>query len=157
MAYQLAQVNVARLLAPIESPELTEFVANLDPVNATADAAPGFVWRLQTEEGNATSIAAFEWDTADSVGVIVNLTVWRDVESLETFVYSPAHRAVLKRRREWFVPMREAYLACWWIPEGMLPTTDDAELKIKLLRTHGPSPDVFTLRDRFTAPEDDVV
>ena len=111
MDYILAQVNVARLQAPLDSPLLADFVANLDPVNATADAAPGFVWRLQTEDGNATSVRAFAWDAAGSAGVLVNMSVWESVEALAGFVYSGAHRQVLRRRRRWFERMEEAYTA----------------------------------------------
>ena len=90
---------MARLRAPLESPVLAEFVAALDPVNAAADAAPGFVWRLPTEDGNATAIRAFAGDAAGSAGVIVNLSVWESAEALAAFVYSDAHRQVLRRRR----------------------------------------------------------
>ncbi len=93
MEYQLAQVNIARLRAPVDSPLLTDFVAALDPVNAVAESAPGFVWRLQTEDGNATSVRAFEWDQAGSAGIIVNMSVWESVEALAAFVYSGPHVA----------------------------------------------------------------
>ena len=112
MSYVLAQVNIARLLAPLDSPALAGFVAALDPVNAAADAAPGFVWRLQTEDGNATAVRAFEWDTAGSAGVIVNMSVWESVEELAAFVYSGAHRPVLRRRRAWFEPMPRPIPPC---------------------------------------------
>ena len=125
--YVLAQVNVARLRAPLDSPLLADFVADLDPVNATADAAQGFLWRLQTEDGNATSVRAFEWDAAGSAGVLVNMSVWESVEALAGFVYSGAHRQVLQRRRRWFERMAEAYTALWWIPRGHVPTTQEAE------------------------------
>ena len=100
MTYQLAQVNMARLRAPLDAPELIGFVTALDPVNASADIAPGFVWRLQTEDGNATAVRAFEWDTAGSAGIIVNLSVWRSIGELADWVYGGLHRAVLRRRRE---------------------------------------------------------
>jgi hypothetical protein len=151
-AHQLAQVNIARLVAPLESPQLAGFMANLAPVNAAADSAPGFVWRLATDDGDATAIQAFEWDTAGSVGVIVNLSVWRDPDSLSAFVLGDLHRAILKRRREWFVLMREAYVACWWVPTGDRPTVDDAEDRIRHLRAHGPTLEAFTLREPFPAP-----
>ncbi len=149
MTYELAQVNVARLDAPLDSPQLKGFVDQLDPVNAAADAADGFVWRLQTEEGNATSVVAFAWDSAGSAGVIVNLSVWRNVAALEAFVYDTLHRGVLRRRREWFQPMTEAYSACWWVPTGTRPTPQDAEARIRHLREHGPTPHAFTLRQAF--------
>lgn len=152
MTYQLAQVNVARLVATLEDPLLEGFVSGLAPVNAAADEAPGFVWRLQDDGGNATEIEAFGWDVGDGVGIVVNLSVWVDMEHLIAFVYSDLHRAVLRQRRQWFKPMVESSLACWWIPEGTIPTTDDAEERVKYLRDNGPSPYAFTLREHFPAP-----
>ena len=102
MIYRIAQVNVARLRAPLDSFELTDFVAALAPVNASADQAPGFLWRLQTEDGNSTSIRAFEWDVAGSAGVIVNLSVWETIEQLSEWVNGAMHRSVLLQRRKWF-------------------------------------------------------
>ena len=148
---ELAQVNVARLVAPLESPELADFVTSLDPVNLAAELAPGFVWRLQSEDGNATSFHAFTWDIGDSAGVITNMSVWVDVEHLAAFVYGEAHRRVLRRRREWFEPMREAYAACWWVPAGRRPTLTEAEERIRGLRRVGPTPFAFTLREHFPA------
>jgi hypothetical protein len=153
--YVLAQVNVARLRAPLDSPQLADFVTALDPVNAAADAAPGFVWRLQTEDGNATAIRAFDWDQAGSAGVIVNMSVWESPEALAAFVYSAAHRVVLARRREWFERMNEAYTALWWIPRGTVPGTADAEDRVRRLRADGPSADAFTLRVLFPPPGGD--
>ena len=150
--YQLAQVNIGRLVAPVEDPLLAEFMAALDPVNAAADSAPGFVWRLQTEEGNATGIEAFAWDAGESAGVIVNMSVWGDVESLQSFVSSDLHRRVLLRRRQWFRPMTEAWLACWWVPTGHRPSTAEAEARVRHLREHGPTPHAFTLRRHFPMP-----
>jgi hypothetical protein len=154
MSYVLAQVNIGRLRAPTDSPVLADFMAALDPVNALADAAPGFVWRLQTEDGNATAIHAFEWDAAGSAGVIINMSVWDSVEALAAFVYSDGHRRVLRRRREWFEPMQEAYTALWWIPRGTIPAVADAEDKVRHLRAHGPTPEAFTLSVHFPPPGD---
>jgi hypothetical protein len=150
--HELAQVNVARLLAPLESSLLHDFVTALDPVNAAADGAPGFRWRLQTEAGNATAIRAFEWDIGDSAGVIVNLSVWADVESLARFVYGDVHRGVLQRRRTWFERMVEAHTCCWWVPAGHRPSTDEAEARLLHLRRHGPTEHSFTVRHAFTPP-----
>ena len=152
MPFQLAQVNVARLAAPLDSPQLADFVAALDEVNAMADRAPGFVWRLQTEDGNATSVSAFEWDAGDGAGVITNLSVWVDADRLSDFVFGTGHLEVLRRRRDWFLPVREAYLACWWLPAGALPSTQDAEQRIRHIREHGPTEHAFSLRTRFPAP-----
>jgi Domain of unknown function (DUF3291) len=121
-------------------------------VNAAAERAPGFVWRLQTDEGNATSIQAFEWDAGDSAGVIINMSVWDSVQSLADFVYSAEHLPVLRRRREFFERMAEAFTAMWWIEAGTLPTPADAEDRIRHLRAHGPTPYAFTFRVHFPAP-----
>lgn len=154
--YVLAQVNIGRLTAPLDSRRLAGFVAALDSVNAVADAAPGFVWRLQTEDGNATAIRAFEQDAegADG-GILINMSVWESVEALGAYVYGPAHIAVLRRRRQWFEPMKEAYTALWWIPRGHIPTVHEAEERVKHLRAHGPTPYAFTLRVHFPSPDSD--
>ncbi|MGD0556279.1 MAG: DUF3291 domain-containing protein [Streptosporangiaceae bacterium] len=148
----LAQVNIGRLRAPLDSSELADFVAALDPVNAAADDAPGFIWRLQTEDGDATAIQAFQWDADGSAGVLVNMSVWESVEALAAYAYSETHRAVLRRRRDWFEKMTEAHLALWWIPRGTVPTTADAEARVLHLRERGPTAHAFTLREPFPAP-----
>jgi hypothetical protein len=146
VAFELAQVNIARLRAPLDSEQLADFVAWLDPVNASADEADGFVWRLQGDDGNATSIAAFDWDRAGSVGVIVNMSVWRGVDELKAWMYGDLHRSVLRRRSEWFHRVTEATVALWWVAEGHRPTTDEAEERIRHLRAHGPTEVAFNLR-----------
>jgi hypothetical protein len=151
--YVLAQVNIARMREPLDSPLLADFAAALDPVNAAADAAPGFIWRLQGESGNATSVLACAWDRAGSAGVLVNMSVWESVEALAEYVYSGTHRQVLRRRREWFTRMAEAYAAMWWIPRGHIPTTGEAEDRVRRLRESGPGPYVFTLREHFPPPD----
>jgi heme-degrading monooxygenase HmoA len=151
--YLLAQVNIGRMREPLDSPLLADFVAALEPVNAAADTAPGFVWRLQTEDGNATAVHAFEWDRAGSAGVLVNMSVWESVEALAAYVYSDAHREVLRRRRQWFERMAEAYAALWWTPRGHTPTTDEAEQRVIHLREFGPTPYAFTLKEHFPPPD----
>jgi len=150
--WQLAQVNIGRLREPLDHPQLAAFVEALDPVNAAAERATGFVWRLKTEEGNATSVKAFTWDAGESAGVIINMSVWTDVEHLTAFVLGDLHRAILRRRREFFQRMAEAYLACWWAPEGHRPSTGEAEERVLYLRSHGPTPFAFTLRQHFPPP-----
>ena len=147
-SHQLAQINVARLLAPIDAPETADFVAALEPVNGRADRSPGFVWRLQTESGDATSVQAF-----DDPLVIVNLTVWESIEALEAFAYREAsHLAVLRRRREWFERHTEAPTALWWVPTGHIPTVAEALDRLAGLRAGGPTARAFTFRERFPAP-----
>ncbi len=140
----LAQVNVARLVAPLDSPQLADFVANLDPVNAIADASPGFVWRLQTETGDATALRIFDDDW-----IIVNMSVWGSLEALRGYVYRSAHADVLRRRQEWFERMAEAHVALWWIEAGTLPTLDDARERLMTLRAEGPTQRAFTLREPY--------
>jgi hypothetical protein len=153
MDYVVAQVNIGRLVAPLDSPRLADFVARLDPVNAVADGAPGFLWRLQTEDGNATALRAFEEDAEGSDGgILLNMSVWESVEDLAAYVYGDAHLAVLRRRREWFERMKDAYTALWWIPRGHVPAIAEAEDRVKHLRAHGPTPRAFTLKIHFPAP-----
>ncbi|MCX4094872.1 DUF3291 domain-containing protein [Nocardia sp. alder85J] len=145
--HHLAQVNIALPLEPLTSARLAGFVGALDEINALADAAPGFVWRLQTEDGDATAIRAFGDDR-----IIVNMTVWTSPETLAEFVYRSGHAPVMRRRRDWFAPFAEAYQALWWIPAGTVPTVADAEERITHLRTHGPTAHAFTFRTPFPAP-----
>jgi hypothetical protein len=149
--WHLAQVNIAALRAPIESPDLADFVALLEPVNALADGSPGFVWRLQTEDGDATAIRAF-----DDERIIVNMSVWETVEALGEFVFRSRHLEVLRRRREWFSKMAAAYVALWWVPAGTTPTVDEAKRRLDTLERLGPTPDAFTFREPFPAPDSDV-
>jgi hypothetical protein len=152
--YLVAQVNIGRLVAPLDSPRLADFVAGLEPVNAVADSAPGFVWRLQTEDGDATALRAFE-DDADGAdgGILINMSVWESVEALASFVYGDAHRAVLRRRREWFEQLKNAYAALWWVPRGHVPSITEAETRVRHLRAHGPTPHAFTLKVHFPPPD----
>jgi len=147
--FHLAQVNIARLIEPLDSERLSDFVAALDPVNASADSAPGFVWRLKTEEGNATSLSAFEWDLEGSAGVLTNMSVWESFEALKDFAFSPLHLEVLRKRKNWFFKVDQATTALWWIPAGTIPTLEDAESKVRHLRKHGPSPLAFDLSLKF--------
>lgn len=153
MTYNLAQVNVARLLAPLDSKVLRPFVEALDEVNAEGDRAPGFVWRLQSESGNATDIEGFGWDVADSCGVIVNLTTWRNTQALSDFIFGGRHLEIMRRRREWFQPVAESTTALWWVPAGTRPTVAESEDRIRLLRRHGPTGNAFTLRRHYPAPD----
>ena len=141
--YHLAQLNIAKMKFPLESPEMAAFVARLDEVNALADAAPGFVWRLQTEDGDATGIDFFGAD------LLVNMSVWESIESLQDFAFRSQHREVFARRAEWFEHMDEAYAVLWWIPAGSLPTLEQAAERLASLRRNGPRPEAFTFRQKF--------
>jgi heme-degrading monooxygenase HmoA len=144
----LAQVNIALPREPIDAPLLRDFVAALDPVNARADDAPGFVWRMQTEDGDNTAVKGFGDDR-----LIVNMSVWESLDALRAFVYRDrSHLAIMRRRREWFVKHAEAFQVLWWVPEGHIPTVREAEEKLAHLREHGPTPDAFTFRTADLCP-----
>lgn len=147
-AFELAQLNIGIIRAPMDSPVMADFANNLDRINALAEATPGFVWRLQTEEGDATAIRPFE-----NENMLVNMSVWRDVESLNKYVYKSAHVELMRRRREWFEPMKEAFLVLWWVPKGHRPTVSEAIAKLELLRSRGPSAEAFSFRNAFPPPD----
>jgi hypothetical protein len=146
--WHLAQLNVGRLLAPLDSRQLAGFVVMLDPINALADGSPGFVWRLQTEDGDATAIRPFDDDR-----ILVNMSVWESIEALGEFVFASRHLDLLRHRREWFEKLAEAYLALWWMPAGSIPTISDARNRLDCLRAHGPTPYAFTFREPFPPPD----
>jgi hypothetical protein len=145
--HQLAQVNVARAVAPLDDLRMAGFVALLDEVNRLAEASPGFVWRLQGSSGNATDVRV-----DDDPLVIVNLTVWRSPDDLFAYTYRSDHRTVFARRFEWFERWPGPSVALWWQPVGTIPTVDDAFRRLGLLTEHGPTPDAFTFKQRFPPP-----
>ena len=147
-AYELAQLNIGVIKGPIDSPVMADFVANLDRINALAERTPGFVWRLQTDEGNATAIRPYEDEK-----IAVNMSVWRDVESLNKYVYSSEHVQIMRRRREWFEKMDTAFLVLWWVPRGHRPTVEEAKAKLEMLRAKGPTAGAFTFRQAFPPPD----
>jgi hypothetical protein len=148
MDWHLAQVNIALPHEPVDSPALAGFVAMLEPINAIADASPGFVWRLQDESGDATSIRPF-----DDERLMINMSVWESIEALWAFVYDSRHLDVMRRRREWFTRMAESYMCLWWVPAGELPSVADARERLDHLREHGPTPYAFTFKLRHPPPD----
>jgi hypothetical protein len=146
--YELAQVNIARLLAPLHTPKLRGFLAGLEKVNAAAESSDGFVWRLVGEDGTDATDFRFFGDG----WLIVNMSVWTSPDALNAYVYGEVHRPYLQRRREWFEHLTDAYSAMWWVPEGERPTIADAEERLTHLRENGPSPKAFTMKERFPAP-----
>lgn len=145
--HQLAQINVARMLYPLTDPGMSGFVAQLDRINALADRAPGFVWRLQDDSGNATGLRPF-----DDQMVIVNMSVWRSPEALFDFVYRSAHNEVMRRRKAWFEKPTRAHMALWWLPAGEIPSVAEGKARLEHLREHGPGPHAFTLKQPFPRP-----
>lgn len=146
--YEIAQLNVARALAPLDSPQLAPFMERLDEVNALAERSPGFRWRLQGDGGNATDVRV--WD--DPL-VIVNLTVWETIDDLHAFTYRSDHRTVFARRFEWFERLDGPSTVLWWQPAGEVPTLDEALRRLELLAAQGPCPDAFTFKQPFPSPE----
>lgn len=144
--YHLAQLNIATMREPLESPSMAEFVANLERINAMADSAPGFVWRLKDEQGDATSVRPF------GENILVNMSVWESVESLHNFAFRTAHADIMRRRRDWFDRMEQAYAVLWWVAAGHMPSTAEAAKRLALLREHGPTADAFTFRQSFAPP-----
>lgn len=136
----LAQLNIARMRYPIDSPEMDSFVRQLAEVNAGAESADGFIWRLKDEEGPG----ATGYRILDDDGLIVNLSVWRDLDALRAFVVGhDQHRDALRDRYEWFERAREPMTVCWYVAEGHQPSIDEAEEMLLLLRAEGPSDRVF--------------
>jgi hypothetical protein len=149
--YHLAQVNIGRIVAPIDSPEMAGFVSQLQPINALADRSPGFVWRLQTAEGNATAILPY-----DDPRININMSVWESVEALKEFVYKSAHIGPLRDRLKWFEKPVEAYMAMWWIPAGHIPTVEEAKERIHFRRSWGDTAVAFSFSDPYPVPEEPV-
>jgi hypothetical protein len=147
-AYELAQLNIGIIKGPMDSPVMADFAAALQRINALAERSCGFVWRLQTEEGDATSIRPFS-----NPNLLVNMSVWHDVESLHRYVYNSEHVELMRRRREWFERMPDAFLVLWWVPKGHRPSIQEAIAKLDILRAHGPTPAAFSFRQAFPPPD----
>src|SRR5437870_2582178 len=126
---------------------MAAFVAALEPINALADASPGFVWRLQDDGGNATSFRGFDDDR-----ILLNMSVWRSLPALQAFVYRSAHVDVMRRRREWFESFGRPFVALWWVPAGHRPSVAEARERLETLERLGPTPDAFTFKEAFEAP-----
>jgi hypothetical protein len=147
--YHLAQVNTAILRAPLDTPEMADFVAQISRVNAIADADPGFVWRLRSEGADdATSIRAFEDER-----ILITLTVWKSLEALLDYVYRSDHASIMRDRRRWFEKSDQPNLALWWIPVGYTPTVAEAKERLELLQRYGSTPQAFSFRKPFPRPE----
>ncbi|RLT40531.1 MAG: DUF3291 domain-containing protein [Chloroflexi bacterium] len=143
----LAQLNIARMRFALDDPRMADFVDGLARINALADATPGFVWRLQSESGNATDIQAF-----DDPYLLVNMSVWESSDALRAYVYRSKHADFLRRRKEWFVAMETPMQVLWWVAAGHMPTVSQAKERLEHLTIHGPTPQAFTFRAAFPPP-----
>ena len=140
----IAQINIAKAIAPMESDTMKGFVDRLDEINALADTSAGFVWRLQEQDGNATSIQAY-----DDPSIIVNMSVWENIESLKAYVYKSVHVELIRERNAWFSKMATTHMALWWIPAGHIPTVTEGKERLAILENNGPSPEAFTFAKPF--------
>ena len=148
-SYELAEVNIALAREPLDRPLLSDFVAAIDPVNARADQAPGFVWRMQSDDGAAIGIRGFGGDP----NLIINISVWQSLTALREFAYGdPLHLQVMRQRRKWFERL-EFYMALWWVPAGQRPSVEEAEYRLECLRRNGPTAAAFTFRTSFEHPD----
>ena len=145
--WELAQLNIGTIVAPLDSEQLAGFVEALEPVNAIADAAPGFVWRLHDDAGDATSYRAFGDDR-----VMVNMSVWESVEALGDYVFRSGHVEIMRRHREFFVKLTEAFTVLWWVPAGHRPSVAEAEQRLEVLRADGATSYAFTFREPYGPP-----
>jgi hypothetical protein len=145
----LAQVNIARMRGALEDPVMREFVARLEEINALADGSPGFVWRLQTDAGNATYLRPY-----DDERIIVNMSVWETVEDLRNYAYRGGHAEALRRRQEWFEKLDTPVVALWWVPAGHIPSIDEAKKRLAHLQERGPTPFAFSFRSLFPPDEE---
>lgn len=145
-AWQLAHLNIAQMRAPMDAPEMADFVANLDPIHALADTAPGFVWRFKDEDIDATLPRPF------GSGTLVNISVWTDVQHLSDYAFQSGHVEIMKRRREWFERSLEVTTVLWWVPAGHRPSEHEAQQKLQTLRSLGPTSEAFGFRNVFAPP-----
>jgi Domain of unknown function (DUF3291) len=149
ISYHIAQINIGRITAPLDDAQMAGFVNRLADINALADRSPGFVWRLQTEAGNATYFRPYEDDR-----ILLNMSVWKTIEELKQYVYRSAHVEVLRRRQEWFEAFAGVYAALWWVPLGHIPSIDEAKKRLAHLQAHGPTQFAFDFKTVFEPDEE---
>ena len=138
LTQHLAELNIGRLLHPLDDPRMADFADNLDRVNGIADRSEGFVWRLKSDSGNATSIQAF-----DDPRIIINISLWDSVAALERYVWQTVHKRFYGRRHEWFDRFEGPYFVMWWVPLGHRPTLQEAIERLQSLKDNGPSDFAF--------------
>ncbi len=144
MTHHLAQINIGRVRGAMDSEIMRGFASRLLEINALADTAPGFVWRLQTDEGDATSIHVF-----DDEMLLINMSVWDSVDALFDFTYRSDHLELLRQRADWFHRLDAHFTALWWVPAGHIPMPEEGKQRLEHLNAHGPTPYAFTFKQRF--------
>jgi len=151
MGFHLAQINIARLIAPLDDPRIASFVAQLDDINALAEGSPGFVWRLKTPSGNATEIPY-----NDDPFIIPNMSVWESIEALQQFVYRSRHVEVFRDRAKWFEKASKPAYCLWWVPAGHIPSIEEARERLEHYQQHGATPYSFWFSQPFPAPAEEA-
>ena len=146
--YSLAQLNVGQAVAPLEDVVMADFISWLDEINALAERSPGFLWRLQGASGNNTDLKV-----SDDPLFIVNLSVWSSIDALYDFTYRTDHKAVFKRRHEWFERLGRPTTVLWWQPAGTVPTAAEALERLDHLTSHGPTSKAFTFKEHYPPPD----
>jgi hypothetical protein len=142
--FHLAQINIAKAKAKMDSEIMKGFVERLDEINQIADQFAGFIWRLQTEDGDSTGIRAFS-----DPNLIINMSVLKDIKSLNSYVYKSAHVELIRDRQAWFNKMLESQIALWWVPVGHIPSIEEGKQKLDLLDKNRPNENVFTFAKTF--------
>ncbi len=142
--YHLAQINIAQAQDEMDTPTMQGFVNRLEEINSIADNADGFIWRLQSEEGDTTSIRVF-----DDPLLLVNMSVWQDIASLKNYVYRTAHVELIQDREAWFNKIKPKHQALWWVPAGHIPSIEEGKERLDYLRKHGPSSHAFIFAKPF--------
>ena len=142
--FHLAQVNIARRLAPMDDPIMSGFVNNLDRINAVADGSEGFIWRLK-DENKDEAVSVFKDET-----LIINMSVWTDLDALFNYTYKSDHVEIFKRKKEWFSKIKTMHMVFWYIPKGYIPTFEDAKKRLDYLNNQGETPYAFTFKNKYT-------
>jgi heme-degrading monooxygenase HmoA len=151
-SHQLAQINIARLIAPLDDPRIAEFIAQLEPINKLADRSPGFIWRLQSAQGNATDLAY-----SDDPFIIANMSVWESIEALKAFTYNSQHSHLFRDRKKWFGKMEVPHYCLWWLPTGHRPTLSEGRTRLECYQRYGSTPEAFWFSEWYPAPIADLV
>ncbi len=140
--HYLAEFNFGELKHPWDDPRVADFANNLDMVNGVAARADGFVWRLSDADMEAQQL-----DPNGAFGgnerIASTLSVWRDAQSLLTFVFNTVHKQFYARRREWYESKNNGNLVLWWIPAGTYPSVADGMERFEYWLSHGDTDHAF--------------
>lgn len=146
--YHLAQVNIAFAKDEMDTETMKGFVSRLDEINKIADEAEGFVWRLQSDDGDSTAYRIFKEPL-----LLVNMSVWESIETLKNYAYKSAHVEMIRDRQAWFRKYASAHQVLWWIPEGYIPTLEDAKEKLDEIQKNGSTVNAFHFGKPFPKPD----